>query len=67
MNKNLNEVAMEYVGIPEKIERSKDFKKIQDLEEKRADLHCKPMEILKNRYYSAPQLRAPSVELEVSN
>jgi hypothetical protein len=47
MAKNIYQIAMEYVNILEKIETTKDAKKLQNLEEQRVDLHWQFMELLK--------------------
>ncbi len=47
MDKELFQLAKEYVEIIEVIEKTKDPKKVQSLEEKRADLHWAFMDMLK--------------------
>jgi hypothetical protein len=47
MAKNLYQIATEYVNILEKIETTKDARKLQNLEEQRVDLHWQFMELLK--------------------
>ncbi|MBN2181907.1 MAG: hypothetical protein JW715_08320, partial [Sedimentisphaerales bacterium] len=49
MAKNLYQTAIEYVKILEKIETTSDTKKLQNLEEKRVDIHWQFMELLKQQ------------------
>ena len=49
MEKNLYQVASEYVKIIEKIETVNDAKKLQSLEEKRVELHWRFIELLKQQ------------------
>ena len=49
MAENLYQLAKEYVGFIEKIERTSDPDRIQSLEEKRGDLHWKFMDLLKKQ------------------
>ena len=49
MAKNLYQTAMEYVKILEKIESTNDTRKLQNLEEKRVDIHWQFMELLKQQ------------------
>jgi hypothetical protein len=46
---NLYRVARKYVEVIEKIERTMDPEELQQLEEKRADLHWKFIEILREQ------------------
>lgn len=47
MRDNLFQLAKEYVALIEKIEKTSDPEKLQVLEEKRAELHWKFIELLK--------------------
>lgn len=47
MKDTLFEVAKEYVGIIEKMEKTSDPAKLQSLEEKRAEWHWKFIDLLK--------------------
>jgi hypothetical protein len=49
MAKNLHEIASEYVKIIETIETVHDAKKLQDLEERRVELHWQFIELLKQQ------------------
>lgn len=49
MAKNLYQIAIEYVKILEKIETTKDTRKLQNLEEQRVDIHQQFMELLKQQ------------------
>ena len=49
MAENLYQIAVEYVKIIEKIETTKDVKKLQNLEEHRVELHWQFMELLKQQ------------------
>ena len=49
MAKNLYQIAIEYVKILEKIETTNDTRKLQNLEEKRVDIHWQFMELLKQQ------------------
>ena len=49
MAKNLYHVASEYVKIIETIETTQDTKKLQDLEERRVELHWQFIELLKQQ------------------
>jgi hypothetical protein len=49
MKENLFDLAKEYIGVIEKIEKTNDPQKIQSLEEKRADLHWKFIALLKDQ------------------
>lgn len=47
MKENLFQLAKEYVGLIEKIEKTSEPQKLQFLDEKRAELHWKFIEALK--------------------
>ncbi len=47
MKETLFEVAKEYIGIIERIEKTSDPAKLQSLEERRSDLHWKFIDLLK--------------------
>jgi len=49
MPNNLFQLAKKYVGVIEKIERTSDRRKLQDLEEERVDLHWKFIDMLKKQ------------------
>ena len=49
MEKNLYQIASEYVKIIETIETTQDAKKLQDLEEQRVELHWQFIELLKQQ------------------
>jgi len=49
MEKNLYQVASEYVKIIERIETVNDARKLQSLEEKRVELHWRFIELLKQQ------------------
>lgn len=49
MEKNLYQVASEYVKIIETIETTQDTKKLQHLEERRVELHWQFIELLKQQ------------------
>ena len=49
MNGSLYQLAREYVVLLEKIEKTKDPNRIQDLEEKRIALHGQFMDMLKKQ------------------
>lgn len=49
MKRNLYHVAKEYAEVIEKIERTSDPDKLQDLEEKRVELHWIFIEMLKKQ------------------
>ena len=49
MEKNLYQIASEYVKIIETIETVHDTKKLQDLEEQRVELHWQFIELLKQQ------------------
>lgn len=49
MAKNLYQSALEYVKIIEKIETTHDSKKLQDLEERRVEIHWEFIELLKQQ------------------
>ncbi len=49
MEKNLYQIAVEYVKVIEKIENTHDVKKLQILEEQRVDLHWQFIELLKQQ------------------
>ncbi len=49
MKKNLYIIAKEYVEIIEQIEKTSDSHKLEKLEEKRAELHWKFIELLKEQ------------------
>ena len=49
MAKNLYQIALEYVKIIETIETTQDANKLQELEERRAELHWQFIELLKQQ------------------
>ena len=49
MKENLYQAAKEYVEVIEKIEKTRDPKKLQILEEKRVELHWKFIDMLKKQ------------------
>jgi hypothetical protein len=49
MPNNLYQLAGKYVDVIEKIEKTSDPKKLQELEEKRIELHWKFIDILKKQ------------------
>ena len=49
MEKNLYQIASEYVKIIETIETTHDTKKLEDLEERRVELHWQFIELLKQQ------------------
>ena len=49
MTNNLHYAAKKYVEVIEKIERTTDPENLQELEEKRADLHWKFIDLLKKQ------------------
>ena len=49
MKENLHQTAKEYVEVIEKIEKTRDPKKLQILEEKRVELHWKFIDMLKKQ------------------
>ena len=49
MRNNLYQLAKKYVAVIEKIEKTSDPDKLQVLEEKRADLHWKFIDLLKTQ------------------
>jgi len=49
MKENLYQLARKYIAVIEQIEETSDAKKLQNLEEKRVDLHWKFIEALKKQ------------------
>ena len=49
MQENLFELAKEYIEVIEKIEKTSDARKLQSLEEKRAELHWIFIDMLKKQ------------------
>jgi len=49
MKENLFQIAKEYAALIEKIEKTSDLKRLQILDEERAELHWKFIELLKEQ------------------